>query len=197
MDGPERVGSAELFFDVTTPAPDLVIFGGGHDAVPVADLAWTLGFAVTIVDAREAFLSRDRFPGATLVPAHFGQFDRTVSIRAGSFVLIMNHHVERDRESLRFSLASPAGYIGVLGPRSRYEKLLAEIVEDGGAPDAAALARVRSPVGLALGAETPQEVAVSILGEILAIRRGFDGGFLVGSVSSLHRPADKRVLTRS
>ena len=122
---PSRSASAELFFEITMPPPDLVIFGAGHDAAPVARLAWTLGFAVTVVDVREAFLAPDRFPDATLVCAHFSQFADRVKPRAGAFMLVMNHHVERDQESLRFSLESDAAYIGVLGPRSRYEKLLA------------------------------------------------------------------------
>jgi len=195
--GPESIGSAELFFEITMPPPDLVIFGAGYDAAPVARMAWTLGFAVTVVDVREAFLQRDRFPGATLVSAHFGEFVDHVKPRAGAFMLVMNHHVERDQESLRFSLESDAAYIGVLGPRSRYEKLLAGLATQGYTPDASKTARVHSPVGLSLGAETPDEVAVSILGEIMAFRRGFEGGFLSGSVDSLHRPEDRRLLANS
>jgi len=195
--GPETVGTAELFFEMAEPPPALVVFGAGHDAAPVARFAWTLGFVVTMVDPREAFLTADRFPGAALVGAHVDEFAARVTIRPGSFVLVMNHHVERDREALRFAFASPAGWIGVLGPRARYEKLLAELAADGVTPDAASLARVRSPVGLALGAETPEEVAVSVLAEILATRRGFAGGVLDGSVGSLHRPDESRLLTRS
>ena len=163
-----------------------MIFGAGYDTAPVAQLAWMLGHAVTIVDVREAFLTPDRFPGATLVCAHFSEFSERVPLRAGSFVLVMNHHLERDEESLRFGLESEAAYIGVLGPRARYEKLLAGLAERGYQPGASTLARVRSPVGLSLGAETPQEVALAMLGEILAVRRGFDGQFLSGSTRSLH-----------
>jgi xanthine/CO dehydrogenase XdhC/CoxF family maturation factor len=160
-------------------------------------MAWTLGFAVTVVDVREAFLTPHRFPGATLVCAHFSELADRVTPRPGAFMIVMNHHVERDQESLRFSLESDAAYIGVLGPRSRYEKLLAGLAAEGYVPDASKTARVRSPVGLSLGAETPDEVAVSILGEILAIRRGFEGGFLSGSVGSLHRPDERRLLASS
>ena len=195
--GPESIGEAEVFYDVALPPPDLVIFGAGHDASPVAQLAWSLGFAVIVVDAREAFLTPDRFPGAALVCADVSQFANRVKVRAGAFMLVMNHHVERDQGSLRFSLESDAAYIGVLGPRSRYEKLLAGLAAQGYAPDASKTARVRSPVGLALGAETPPEVSVSILGEILAIRRGFEGGFLSGSVRSLHRPEARRLIASS
>jgi xanthine dehydrogenase accessory factor len=194
---PEPIGGAEVFFEITMPPPDLVIFGAGHDAAPVAQLAWTLGFAVTVVDVREAFLTKERFGGATRVCVHFTKFAERVALRPDSFSLIMNHHIERDQESLRFSLESDAAYIGVLGPRSRYEKLLAGLADQGYVPDPMRAARVRSPVGLSLGAETPEEVATSILGELLAIRRGFDGGFLSGTAGSLHRPEDKRLLASS
>jgi xanthine/CO dehydrogenase XdhC/CoxF family maturation factor len=195
--GVESIADAELFFEIALPPPDLVIFGAGHDASPVARLAWTLGFAVTVVDVREAFLAPERFPGATLICAHVSQFADRVKPSAGAFMLVMNHHVERDQECLRFGLDSDAAYVGVLGPRSRYEKLVAGLVAHGYTPDSAKLARVHSPVGLSLGAETPDEVAMSIMGEILAIRRGFEGGFLSGSLRSLHRPEDRRLFARS
>ena len=194
---PSLSRSAELFYEIATPPPDLVIFGAGHDAAPIVQLAWTLGFTVTVVDLREAFLTPDRFAGATLVCAHFSQFAERVTLGRDSFVLIMNHHIERDEQSLRFSLESDATYIGVLGPRARYDKLRTGLAEQGYVPDPLKEARVRSPVGLSLGAETPQEVAVSILGEILALRRGFEGGFLSGSIVSLHHPDDKRLLASS
>jgi xanthine dehydrogenase accessory factor len=196
--GSERIGNADLFFEIATRPPDLVIFGAGHDAAPVAQLAWTLGFGVTVVDVRDGFLTRERFGNATLVCAHYRQFAQCVTLGRDSFVLIMNHHVERDQESLRFSLESDAAYIGVLGPRSRYARLRAGLAKHGYIPDPSKIARVRSPVGLSMGAETPEEVAMSILGELVAIRRGFAGGFLSGSVASLHRPEDdRRLVARS
>jgi xanthine dehydrogenase accessory factor len=195
--GPQWIGGSELFFEVSTPPPQLVIFGAGYDAVPVAQLAWTLGFAVTVVDGREAFLTPNHFPHAALVCAHFAEFGAKLKVATGSFAIVMNHHVERDRESLRFVLESAAGYIGVLGPRARYTQLLAALAADRYAPAPSKLSRVRSPIGLSLGAETPQEVAVSILGEILAIQRGFEAGFLSGSSRSLHCPDDNRFLARS
>ncbi len=195
--GPDRIGSAEVFCEITTTPPDLVIFGAGYDAAPVAQLAWTLGFAVTVVDVREKFLTKERFGSATRVCAHFSQFAERVTLGPGSFALIMNHHLERDQESLRFSLDSDAAYIGVLGPRSRYDKLLAGLAAQAYVPDPTRTAYVRSPVGLSLGAETPEEVATSILGELLAIRRGFEGGFLSGCVRSLHTPEERRLLASS
>jgi xanthine/CO dehydrogenase XdhC/CoxF family maturation factor len=190
------IAAAELFFEIAGAAPELVIFGAGFDAEPLSQLAWRTGFAVTVVDVREAFLSAERFPGATRVAAHFSRFAELVPLKSGTYIVVMNHHVERDRESLRFALNSDAAYIGVLGPRSRYERLVSGLGLDP-QRDAGLLASVRSPAGLALGAETPQEVALSILGEMLALRRGFSGGFLSGTAGSLHRPAGIRLLARS
>lgn len=195
--GAERIGEAELFFDLSVPPPGLVVFGAGHDATPLAEHAWELGFDVTIVDVRDAFLTPERFPHASLVSSHFSRFHEAVRLTSRSYVVIMNHHLERDRECLRFALGSEAPYIGVLGPRSRYEKLIRGLEDEGAPLPPGALARVRSPVGLALGAEVPEEIAVSILGEIIAVQRGFDGGFLTGRETSLHRPAESSALARS
>jgi xanthine dehydrogenase accessory factor len=195
--GSERIGAVELFFEMSVPVPELVVFGAGPDASPLAQHAWALGFSVAMVDVRSAYLTRERFPTAKLVAAHFSQFATAAPLAPGSFVLVMNHHLERDEESLRYALDSDAAYIGVLGPRSRYEKLLAGLAKKGYSPSASKLERVRSPVGLSIGAETPEEVAISILGELVAVRRGFEGGFLSGFQGSLHTPDDKRLLTSS
>lgn len=195
--GPERIGCAEIFFEIATRSPELTIFGAGDDSVPVAQLAWALGFTVTVVDVREAPLTPQRFPHAWLVRAHFNEFSEKLKLQPGSYVLVMNHHIERDEQSLCFSLQSDVAYIGVLGPRSRYERLLADLGRKGYVPHYSKLSPVHSPVGLALGAETPQEIAVSILAEILATRTGFEGGFLSGMSGSLHRPEESRSLARS
>jgi xanthine/CO dehydrogenase XdhC/CoxF family maturation factor len=196
--GPESIGNGELFFEVSVPAPELVVFGAGPDAAPLAQHAWALGFSVTMVDVRTAYLTKERFPTAKLVLAHFSQFATAVPLAPGSLVIVMNHHLERDEESLRYALDSDAAfYIGVLGPRPRYEKLLAGLAARGYTPSTSRLARVHSPVGLSIGAETPEEVAVSVLAELVAVGRGFEGGFLSGSSRSLHTPEDKRLLTSS
>jgi xanthine/CO dehydrogenase XdhC/CoxF family maturation factor len=197
LSGSDWIDDAELFFEVSVPPPDLVVFGAGSDVEPLARFAWDLGFAVTLVDAREAFVTEARFPHATRVLSHFSRFPETVRLTDRTSVVIMNHHLERDRESLRFALGSAAPYIGVLGPRSRFDKLTRALAADGFALDDGHRSRLRSPVGLALGAETPEEIALSILGEILARQRGFDGGFLAGSSESLHRPRSNSAFARS
>lgn len=185
--GTERVGEADLFFDVSGAPPALVMFGAGPDAEPLAALAWNLGFDVTVVDPREAFLTSERFPNAARVATLPHESPTRVALTPRSSVVILNHHLERDRAALKVALDSPAPYIGVLGPRSRFHKLIEGLQAEGCTPSPEALARVRSPVGLALGAETPEEIAVAILGEIMALQRGFGGEFLSGREGSLHR----------
>ncbi len=99
----------------------------------------------------------------------------------------MNHHLDRDRESLRHALTSGAGFIGALGPRSRYEQLLGALADEGHHPSPEQLERVHSPVGLSIGAEAPEEVALSILAELMAWRRGAGGGPLNGHAGPIHQ----------
>lgn len=193
----ERLGEAEIFFEVNVPPIELVIFGAGQDAQPLARQAWSLGLAVTVVDPRRAYLQPDVFPGARLITAGFDALPAALALRPGSFVVVMSHHMDRDRLALRFAFDSDPAYIGVLGPRARYEKLLGQLKAEGIVPSTDMLALVHSPIGLSLGAETSDEVALSILAEILAVRRGFQGGFLNGSTGSLHRPAATRAFARS
>lgn len=189
LSGPS--GEAEVFIDVSSPPLELVLFGGGHDARPLAQSAQALGFHVSVVDPRPTFVNAETFPGATLILAHPSAFAHRVTLTRRSYVVVMNHHLERDKESLAFVLASEAPYVGVLGPRSRYLKLLEALAREGRAPTPAALTKARNPIGLAIGAEGPDEIALSILGEILALSRGFSGGFLHGWEGRIHEPKSK------
>ena len=188
----EPVGGVELFFEVNQAAPEVFVFGAGQDAIPLADLAWTLGFDVTVVDPRAAYLQGDLFPHARTVLTGYDDLAGALTLPCGAFVVVMSHHMERDRQALRFCFERDPAYIGVLGPRARYERLLAHLKDEGCGPPPSMLDRVYSPVGLAIGAEAPEEVAMSILAEILAIRRGFAGGFLAGETGSLHRQVAHR-----
>jgi len=194
--GTTRLGEADVFFEVNHAPPALVVFGAGHDAVPLVRQAWALGFDVTVVDARAAYLRADLFPGASLACVPFDDLGAAVTIPPGGFVVVMNHHLDRDRAALALALTSAAAYIGVLGPRPRFVRLIDELRRQGRAVPEEALARVRSPVGLALGAETPEEVAMAVVAEMLAVQRGFTGGPLSGA-ARLHQPAATRSLARS
>jgi xanthine/CO dehydrogenase XdhC/CoxF family maturation factor len=121
--------------------------------------------------------------------AHPAEWPEQVRLGHRSYVVIMNHHVVRDEASLRFALESSAPYIGVLGPRSRYTRLLDDLRREGFEPAKERLAHVYNPVGLDVGAESPEEVANSILSEMLAVRRGYTAGFLRNRDGGVHAPS--------
>ncbi|AFD24024.1 XdhC family protein [Deinococcus gobiensis] len=178
-------GGGALFIDLNAPPPALVIYGAGHDALPLAAQAYALGYEVHVVDPRAAYLTPGRFPGAALhdlAPEELGTF----APPARAQHLVMNHHLDRDRVCLAFALRSGAQYVGVLGPRTRALDLLAALAAEGQTFSAAQLEALRSPVGLQIGAEAPEEVALSILAELMAWRRGYGGGFLNGHAGRIH-----------
>lgn len=182
-----QLGGVPHFLDVQLPAPELLLFGAAHDSLALARLARQAGFQLRVVDRRAELLSAERFPGATLHALDPQQLGR-LTLGPRSHVVIMNHHFLTDLACLRRALHSDAPYIGLLGPRTRLDKLAAQARDEGQPLSAQQLARVRNPIGLALGAENPEEVAISVVGELMALSRGFAGGFLNGHAGKIHTP---------
>jgi xanthine dehydrogenase accessory factor len=168
----------EVFIDVNVPPPELAIFGAGHDAMPLASYATKLGFRVSVIDARHAFVTPERFPNATLVRTHPSGFVEKVTLTPRTYVVLMNHHLERDKDSLAFALTKNVPYIGVLGPRVRFERMLNTLKEENRMPTTKELAVVRNPIGVDIGADTPDEIAVSVMSELIALRGNYKAGFL-------------------
>lgn len=168
----------DVWWDVMRPPERLVIAGAGHDARPVARLAQQVGFDVVVLDPREHVNNDENFPGVE----HWvkGAEELAPSDLSEAFWVVMNHHQKRDEASLALAAKSRPRYLGVLGPRVRTQEMLANI-----AADEAALP-LRSPVGLDIGAESPDAVAVSIVGELMAARVRADGGPLDGK-DRIHR----------
>lgn len=176
----------EVFLDVNVPPPELAIFGAGHDAIPMASYANKLGFRVTVIDARHAFVTPERFPNANLIRTHPSGFPEKVTLTPRTYVILMNHHLERDKESLAFALTVKVPYIGVLGPRSRYERMLNALKDEGRMPLAKELEKVRNPIGVDIGADTPDEIAISVMSELIAIRGDYKAGFLNSRAGRIH-----------
>lgn len=164
-----------LLETIAPPLP-LTLFGAGDDAVPLASLANGLGWRVTLVDPRPDFASLERFPLA----------DEVLCLRPGAMpemaseavAMVMTHNFIRDKELLRALLPLHLRYLGILGPRSRTDRLLADLAEEGMVLDSAELACLHGPAGLDIGAETPEEIAVSIIAEIQAVLMRRPGTFL-------------------
>lgn len=181
------VAEAEVFFDLYNPQPQLVLLGAGHDAKPLANLALVMGFAVTVVDGRSEMLAG--FHDVQTVLAHPHELAQKLTIGPQANVVVMNHHLDHDRMGLRFALESPAPYVGVLGPRNRLERMLGVLQTEGFGLTPDQSRRLRNPIGIDMGAESPEEIAVAVLAEVIALARGYKAGFLNDKKSGIHDPS--------
>lgn len=172
--GDLELDGVRLLLDVAQPPPGLVVFGAGDDAVPVARLARMAGFGVTVVDARTGLATRGRFPESRILILPPEQYEE-VPLGPTSQVVIMHHHVAKDALALRQALEKKCRYIGLLGPSHRFEKVWKLLGEDGSLPPRVDLARVDTPIGLDIGADGPQEIALSIVAKLVAVRRAAEG----------------------
>ena len=180
-------GTVEVFIERIDPGIELVIFGAGYDVVPVAKLARELGWQVTVTDDCVAHLSPKRFPVATCVLYADRQavIDQ-LTITNRTAAVLMSHNFNYDRAVLQKLLTTDVPYIGMLGPRKRFDKMQDEFEKDGLFFSEAALNRVHAPIGLDLGAETPDEIALSIMAEIKAFFTKGAGGFLKDKPGPIH-----------
>ena len=179
-------GDVLLFVDVTFPPPRLVVFGAIDFAAQLCTLARTSGWRPYVVDPRGFFARRERFPDAEQVFATWPQeaFDCLGGIDRAMSIAVLTHDPKLDDAALEIALRSPAAYVGAMGSHraqtKRRERLLAKgITEE-------ELERLAAPIGLDLGALTPEETALSIMGEIVALRRGREGGRLAHLRGRIH-----------
>ena len=169
-------GRMEIFIEPVEGAPRLWLFGAGHVAVPTAALARTAGFEVTVIDDREALNSEDRFPSCQREvddPPTFLRA-RAAGLGARDWLLIVTHDHRLDEELLELAVQQRPRFIGLVGSQRKTFRLLQRIgarLQSGG-PAPMALDRVYAPVGLDIGAIGPQEIAISIVAELVALRRG-------------------------
>jgi xanthine dehydrogenase accessory factor len=169
------------------PAPlRLAVFGAGADAEPLVKAALGLGWQVAVSDHRPAYAKPERFVGARVVLADSERAPRVVRVDARTHAVVMTHHFLADASLLKGLLALRTAYVGVLGPRQRTEALLAQLRCEGFEPSAAALATIFAPAGLDLGAEAPEEIALSIVSEIQAVSRSRAGGSLRERRGAIH-----------
>jgi xanthine/CO dehydrogenase XdhC/CoxF family maturation factor len=182
----------EVFLEHIAPPVPLVIFGAGHDAVPLIRLATELGWRVTLVDHRPAVAARAQFLAADeIIITRPESAAQAVVIDERTAVVLMTHNYEHDRQLLEFALPSPARYVGLLGPRSRADKLLQDLARTGVEPTHEQLERLHAPVGLDVGAETPEEIALSIIAEALARLSDRRGGMLRARKGGIHSHANE------
>jgi xanthine dehydrogenase accessory factor len=170
---PALASGTRVFVERIAPPPALTIFGAGDDAIPLARMAKLLDWKVTVVDARADLAKRDRFPEAdAIIVTPAGSMDEHVEIGDSSYAVVMTHRFDEDLALLRILLGRPLSYLGLLGSRGRAERLLARLHQEGAYLDPAALQRLCAPVGLDLGATTPEAIALSILSEMQCRQAG-------------------------
>ncbi len=180
-------GTVEVFFEVIEPPVPLVIFGAGDDALPLVALARNLGWHTSVVDTRVRAGTVARFTQADeVVLCRPEEVSERLRLTQKTIAVVMTHNYLHDLELLRTLLQRPLHYLGCLGPRHRTEKLLTELADQ---VPGTYLGQLFAPAGLDIGADTPTEVALSIVAEINAVLSGREGGLLRQRKGSIHTPA--------
>ena len=176
------------YIEFVQPAVSLVIVGAGNDAEPVAAMASILGWHVTLVDdGRDKNTKKGRFAGTCqLMVVKPEEVLKNIVLDENTFFLLMTHNYNYDMAMLRELLPKNVRYIGVLGPRKKMDRMLAELETEGLRIMQQQLAALHSPVGLDIGAETPEEIALSMIAEIKAVMAGKQGNPLRNSNDVIH-----------
>ena len=166
----------ELHLEVRRAVPELIVVGAGHVAQPVAHIGSLLGFRVVVLDDRPDFATRERFPEADrLIRTDFSDPFANVTLGEGSHILLVTRGHKYDYECLVRALRTdpPPAYIGMIGSQRRVRATYVQLLDEG--IDRDLLDRIRAPVGLDIGSETPEEIAVSVTAELVMLRRGGTG----------------------
>lgn len=175
---PEVDGKIEVFFEVMPAPPKLIVVGAGHIAVPLVKLAKVLDFHVTVIDDRLLYANRERFPDADeVIVGDMAQTLKQMAITASYYIVLITRGHAYDEPCLRVVMRTAAKYIGMIGSRRRIKACFQRFREEEAIAEEV-LERVYAPIGLDIGTETPAEIAVSILGEIIKVRRGGEAASL-------------------
>ncbi|MFC9290991.1 XdhC family protein [Streptomyces sp. NPDC057052] len=186
-DGTHCPGGVTLLVESAVPPPRMIVFGAIDFAAALVRAGRFLGYHVTVCDARPVFATRARFPDADEIVVDWpDRYLRGTATDTRTVLCVLTHDAKFDVPLLREALRRPAAYIGAMGSRRTHEDRERRLREAG--VGERELARLRSPIGLDLGARTPEETAVSIAAEIIAERRGGTGAPLTGSATPIHRP---------
>lgn len=191
-DGERRKEDLTVFVESFAPPPDMYVFGATDFASAVVGIGKYLGYRVTVCDARPIFATKRRFPGADEVVVDWPhRWLPTVPVSPRTVLCVLTHDPKFDVPLLEIALRTDAGYIGAMGSRRTHEDRLERLREIG--VDEQSLRRLRSPIGLDLGARTPEETALSIAAEIVSLRWGGSGLALTDLDSKIHHELNSDV----
>ncbi|MFC1971197.1 XdhC family protein [Chloroflexota bacterium] len=163
-------GQMEVFIEPIIPPPGLFIFGGGHIALPLSRIAKISGFRVVLIDDRAEFANSQRFPEADLIIAeHYDKAFSTLKIGESSYIVIITRGHKYDEQVLKLSLGTRAGYIGMIGSRKKIDTIYSHLLDEGVSQEQ--INKVHAPIGIDINAETPEEIAISIIAEVIKVKR--------------------------
>lgn len=163
-------GTLEIFVEPILPQPRLYIFGGGHVSISLAKAADSAGFAIGVIDDRETFANRERFPMAREVYTSFDEAFEKIQPGPATYLVIVTRGHRDDMHVLRWAVGTSACYIGMIGSKRKVLSVYRALEKEGISPDR--FASVHAPIGLEIGALSPEEIAISITAELIATRRG-------------------------
>ncbi|MCX7604488.1 MAG: XdhC/CoxI family protein [Bryobacteraceae bacterium] len=186
-------GQLEIYIEPVEPLPQAFIFGAGHISRSLSRLCAMLGFSVTVIDDREAYANRERFPEADAVLAgNYEDIFPQLPVNSSSYLIIVTRGHRDDMRVLRWAAAAPAAYVAMIGSRRKVISVVRELVREGMDPDL--FRRVHAPMGLDIGAVTPEEIAVSVAAEMIAVRRRAQSNWRALSMSVLGESLPEAVL---
>jgi xanthine dehydrogenase accessory factor len=164
-------GQMDVFIEPVEASPDVYVFGAGHVGYFVAKMAQEVGFRVHVVDDREKFASHERFgDGVEVIVDHIPTWLENHQLPPTAYAVIVTRGHTHDLDALRAVVAKPMRYVGLIGSKAKVRRIFDALVDEGVAPEA--LGPVHAPIGLDIGAITPQEIAVSIIAELIAVKHG-------------------------
>jgi xanthine/CO dehydrogenase XdhC/CoxF family maturation factor len=182
------------FIELIPPAVSLVIIGAGNDAIPLTQMAQIMGWQVTVADGRTAYATRERFPAAhQVLVTKPEQVIEQVQIDTQTVFVLMTHNYNYDLKLLRRLIPKKISYLGMLGPRKKLVRMLEELKAEGIHPTETQLAGIYAPVGLNIGAESAEEIALAIVAEIKAVFAGRNGQSLRDSTDTIHPRLDNEI----
>jgi len=162
-------GTLEVFVEPILPQPIVYLFGGGHVSMAVAKAAHAAGFGIAVVDDREAFANKERFPMAQELHTSYEQAFEKIHPSVGSFLVIVTRGHKEDMRVLAWAVRTEARYIGMIGSKRKVLSVYKALEKEGYKPEE--FERVYAPMGLEIGALSPEEIAISIVAELIAVRR--------------------------
>jgi xanthine dehydrogenase accessory factor len=165
-------GEMTLFLEVIAPTPRLVVFGAGYIAKPLAAVAAGCGFDVTVVDGRSEWASEARFPTSRVVQRAPEDFAAELETLPGDYLVVVTHDHALDQQIVASLLGRPHRFIGMIGSVAKQRKFALRLRARGFSDEA--IGRLHTPLGLDIGASTPEEIAVSVVAQLVAVRRGFE-----------------------